>query len=108
MLAFGAPPFNAAISADCYFSYLLLKPGDTEFFKYHPHTHHLYKDGKIPQSFMDLLISMLMVNPEQRIQDVSQLLEFDILKNALEECTNLEETVREAVEDLFSESESMP
>ena len=39
MLAFGAPPFNAAVSADCYFSYLALKPGDTEFFKYHPHSH---------------------------------------------------------------------
>lgn len=57
---------------------------------------------------MDLLISMLMVNPEQRIQDVTQLLEFDILKNAMRDCTNLEEIVKEAVEELFTESESMP
>jgi len=51
---------------------------------------------------------MLMVNPEQRIQDVSQLLEFDILKNAMRECANLEEIVKEAVEELFVDSQSMP
>ena len=63
MLAFGAPPFHSAEMTDCYFSYLLLKPGNIEFFKYHPHTRQLFRDKKIPQSFMELLISMLMAEP---------------------------------------------
>ena len=70
MLAFGAPPFHAAVSSDCYFSFLALKPGDTDIFKYHPHTRYLYRDGKIPESFMNLLLSMLMVNPEYRINNL--------------------------------------
>lgn len=70
MLAFGAPPFHAAVNTDCYFSYLVLKPGNTDFFKYHPHTRQLFRDKKIPQSFMDLLVAMLMVEPARRIQDV--------------------------------------
>lgn len=81
MLAFGAPPFHAAVSSDCYFSYLVLKPGNTDFFKYHPHTRQLFRDKKIPQSFMDLLIAMLMVEPTRRTQDVGQLLEFEFLRN---------------------------
>ena len=77
MLAFGAPPFHAAVSSDCYYSYLVLKPGNTEFFKYHPHTRQLFRDKKIPESFMDLLMAMLMVEPAKRVQEVGKLLEFD-------------------------------
>lgn len=39
ILAFGAPPFHATVSSDFYLRFLALKPGDTDFFKYHPHTH---------------------------------------------------------------------
>ena len=67
MLAFGAPPFHTAEITDCYFSFIKLKPGDTDFFKYHPHTRHLFQRKKIPQSFMNLLISMLMAEPGQRV-----------------------------------------
>ena len=50
MLAFGAPPFHTAQLDDLYFSFLKVKP-NTEFFKFHPHTRNLYREGKIPLSF---------------------------------------------------------
>ncbi len=51
MIAFGVPPFHEAVLSDNYFTYLRLKPGNTDFFKYHPHTKELYHQGKIPKSF---------------------------------------------------------
>jgi serine/threonine protein kinase len=50
MLAFGMPPFHSAEITDSYFSFLRLRPGDSDFFKFHPHTQQLYKEGKIPLS----------------------------------------------------------
>jgi len=67
MLAFGAPPFHAAVNTDGFFSFLVLKPGNSDFFKFHPHTRLLYRDKKIPQSFMDLLLAMMMVEPSSRV-----------------------------------------
>jgi serine/threonine protein kinase len=89
MLAFGAPPFHAAVNTDCYFSFLVLRPGNKDFFKYHPHTRQLFRDKKIPESFMDLLLSMLMVEPARRIQDAGQLLESEFLQNDLSESMDL-------------------
>jgi len=43
ILAFGAPPFRAAVKNDIYFNFLDTKPGNTDFFKYHPHTKLLFK-----------------------------------------------------------------
>lgn len=77
MLAFGAPPFHSAENTDPYFSFLVLKPGNCDFFKFHPHTRLLCRDKKIPQSFMDLLMAMLMVEPTNRVQEVGKLLEFE-------------------------------
>ena len=77
MLAFGAPPFNSAVNTDCYYSFLVLRPGNSDFFKFHPHTRLLFRDKKIPQSFMDLILAMMMVEPSQRVPDVGKLLEFD-------------------------------
>jgi hypothetical protein len=48
MLTFGAPPFHSATPQDTYFKYLKLKPGNTEFFKFHPHTRVLYRENQIP------------------------------------------------------------
>ena len=42
MLAFGAPPFHAAVNTDCYFSYLVLKPGNTDFFNVYQDTEQLF------------------------------------------------------------------
>jgi len=106
MLAFGAPPFHAAVNTDCYFSYLVLKPGNTDFFKYHPHTRQLFRDKKIPQSFMDLLIAMLMVEPARRIQDVGRLLEFEFLKDAESESMDLNHVMKQAVVELMHDSDS--
>lgn len=63
MLAFGAPPFHSAEFSDSYFSFIKLRPGNLDFFKYHPHTRNLFRDKKIPESFQKLLIDMLMAEP---------------------------------------------
>jgi serine/threonine protein kinase len=42
MMAFGAPPFQSAEFSDGYFSYLKLRPGNTDFFKFHPHKTALF------------------------------------------------------------------
>jgi len=51
MLAFGAPPFHSAEFSDSYFSFIKLRPGNLDFFKYHPHTRNLFRNNKIPESF---------------------------------------------------------
>jgi serine/threonine protein kinase len=51
MLAFGAPPFHSAEFSDSYFSFIKLRPGNLDFFKYHPHTRNLFRDKNIPESF---------------------------------------------------------
>ena len=79
ILAFGAPPFRAAVKTDIYFNYLATKPGNTDFFKYHPHTKQLFKADKIPKPFIDMMIGMLMANPDDRVQDIGQLLDYDFL-----------------------------
>ena len=38
MLTFGAPPFQSAEFSDSFFSFLKLRPGNLDFFKYHSHT----------------------------------------------------------------------
>lgn len=107
MLAFGAPPFHAAVNTDCYYSYLVLKPGNTDFFKYHPHTRQLFRDKKIPQSFMELLIAMLMVEPARRIQDVGQLLEYEFLKSDESESVDPNHIMKQAVIELMQDSENL-
>ena len=84
MLAFGAPPFHAAVNTDGFFSFLVLKPGNSDFFKFHPHTRLLFRDKKIPQSFMDLLLAMLMVEPSTRVQEVGKLLDFEFFKEEID------------------------
>ena len=50
ILAFGAPPFHSAQMSDSYFKFLKMRPGNLDFFKYHPHTKHLYKSGQLSAS----------------------------------------------------------
>jgi len=47
IMTFGAPPFYSAQPSDTYFKYLKMKPGSTDFFKFHPHTRSLFREGLI-------------------------------------------------------------
>jgi serine/threonine protein kinase len=37
-IAFGAPPFHVANKTDLHFRYNAMKPGNHDFFKFHPNT----------------------------------------------------------------------
>lgn len=50
-----------------------------DFFKFHPHTRILFRDKKIPKSFMEMLLAMLHTEPQLRIQNVESLLEYDFI-----------------------------
>ena len=63
MIAFGAPPFNCANISDGFFSFLKMRPTSTDFFKFHPHTRQLFRDKRIPESFMQMLLAMLKAEP---------------------------------------------
>jgi len=80
ILAFGAPPFREAVKNDIYFNFLDMKPGNTDFFKYHPHTKLLFKQEKIPTSFIDMMMGLLMAKPESRTLELGKLLECEFLK----------------------------
>jgi len=67
ILAFGAPPFHSAEYSDTYFRYLKMKPGSTDYFKFHPHSRALYAKGLIDDSLQTLLISMLQADPQNRV-----------------------------------------
>lgn len=74
ILAFGAPPFHQAQKTDTYFKFIKQKPGSPDFFKFHPHTRTLFRDNKLDQGMLHLILSMLHVDPQQRpsIEEVSQ------------------------------------
>ena len=76
MLAFGAPPFNSAEFSDGFFSFLKMRPDSTDFFKFHPHTRQLYRDNKLSESFMRMLLAMLKAEPTSRVQRADDLLSF--------------------------------
>jgi hypothetical protein len=80
VLAFGAPPFREAVKNDIYFNFLDMKPGNTDFFKYHPHTKLLFKEDKIPKSFIDMMMGLLMAKPESRTLDLEKVLECEFLQ----------------------------
>jgi eukaryotic-like serine/threonine-protein kinase len=50
IMTFGAPPFHSAQPQDTYFKFLKMKPGSTDFFKFHPHTRVLYREGLIDEN----------------------------------------------------------
>jgi serine/threonine protein kinase len=79
ILAFGAPPFHTAQLSDVYFKFLHKKPGSLDFFKFHPHTKVLFKNGMLSQSLQNMLIRMLSPDPRDRLQDVKELLENDFI-----------------------------
>ena len=81
MMAFGTPPFTEATMNDGYFSFIKLRPRNRDFFKFHPHTRALFRMNKIPESFQNLLLSMLMCDPGQRTQRVSELKDHDFFKD---------------------------
>lgn len=85
ILAFGAPPFHRAKDSDEYFRYLQNKPGNTDFFKFHPHTKQLCQDGLIDMNFQKVLISMLQADPSQRLQDLAELDNFEMI-----DCENVQ------------------
>jgi len=70
VLAFGVPPFHTAEMSDGYFCFLKSRPESLDFFKYHPNTRMLYRENKIPLSFMKLLLAMLRAEPNQRVSSV--------------------------------------
>jgi serine/threonine protein kinase len=67
MLAFGVPPFHSAEMSDGFFAFLKARPDSLDFFKFHPHTRTLFRDGKIPVSFMKMLLAMLRAEPSSRV-----------------------------------------
>ena len=82
MMAFGAPPFQSAQhQLDSYFYFLKMKPGNTDFFRFHPHTRQLYRDGLIPECFMKMILSMLVAEPSQRIQKIDSLKDFEFFNS---------------------------
>lgn len=80
MLAFGVPPFHSAESSDGFFCFLKARPDSLDFFKFHPHTRLLYRDNKIPVSFMKMLLSMLRAEPSLRVQTTDQILMFEFFQ----------------------------
>uniref|UniRef100_A0A7S3CNF7 Protein kinase domain-containing protein n=1 Tax=Strombidium rassoulzadegani TaxID=1082188 RepID=A0A7S3CNF7_9SPIT len=82
MMAFGAPPFSEATMNDGFFSFIKLRPGNTDFFKFHPHTRQLFRAKAIPENFQRLLLAMLMHEPSKRVQRVQDLREFDFFKES--------------------------
>ena len=84
MMAFGAPPFTEATMNDGYFSFIKMRPGNKDFFRFHPHTRTLFNQKKIPESFQRLLMDMLMVDPGKRVQRVVELKEYDFFKGTEE------------------------
>lgn len=81
MMAFGAPPFQAAEFSDSFFSFLKLRPGNNDFFRYHPHTRSLFHNNSIPKDFQKLLLEMMMAEPGRRVSNVEQLLKFEFFAN---------------------------
>ena len=79
ILAFGAPPFHSAQLSDTYFRFLKLRPGSLEFFKFHPHTKILYKEGLISLPLMQMLIEMLSADPNTRIGQIDDLRQNDFI-----------------------------
>jgi len=73
MIAFGSPPFQSAELSDSFFNFLKMRPGNKDFFRFHPHTRSLFGSNKIPHDLMDLLLEMLRVEPTQRVQNVDHL-----------------------------------
>ena len=95
MLAFGAPPFHSAEESDGFFNFLKSRPSSLDFFKYHPHTKDLYRAGKIPVSFMEILLLMLRADPASRLQDVSGLLFSEFFR-----CADIESQMIEGTQTL--------
>ena len=65
--------------SDVYFKFLNKKPGSLDFFKFHPHTKVLYKNGMLSESLQQMLMSMLSPDPGSRLQNVEDLLENDFI-----------------------------
>ena len=63
MIAFGSPPFQSAEFSDSFFNFLKMRPGNKDFFRFHPHTRSLFSSHKIPHELQDLLLEMLKVEP---------------------------------------------
>ena len=49
------------------------KPGSLDFFKFHPYTRYLHKDGLLDPSLQKMLLQMLCADPSDRIKDLSEL-----------------------------------
>jgi hypothetical protein len=58
-----------------------MRPSSTDFFKFHPHTRQLFRDNRIPESFMQMLLSMLKAEPTQRVQKAEDLLRLEFFSD---------------------------
>jgi len=74
MLAFGAAPFQSAEFSDGFFNFLKMRPGNKDFFRFHPHTRSLFSSNQIPKDFQDLILELLKTEPNQRVQQVEDLI----------------------------------
>jgi serine/threonine protein kinase len=66
-IAFGAPPFHKADSSDMQFKFIQKKPGNLDFFKYHPNTRTQFREGIIDPNLQTLILAMLCADPNDRI-----------------------------------------
>lgn len=82
ILAFGVPPFHSATKQDTYFRFLKQKPGSKDFFKYHPHTRQAFREGKLDEGLMDLLLALLTADPERRVSSTHDLMQFEYLASS--------------------------
>ena len=67
VLAFGCPPFSEAKMSDCYFKQLRIRPKGFDLFKFHPYTKELFKENKISESFMKMMLALLAADPKNRV-----------------------------------------
>jgi len=58
-----------------------MRPGNKDFFKFHPSTRQLFRNKLIPENLMTLLLSMLTVDPSKRVQSVEELLTFEFFSH---------------------------
>lgn len=83
MLAFGSPPFQSAEFSDSFFNYIKMRPGNRDFFRFHPHSRALFGSKLIPTDLMDLLLEMMRVDPNQRVQNVSNLIDHPFFQSSI-------------------------
>lgn len=98
ILAFGMPPFHQATTKDPYFKLLIRKPEQAvnfNFFRFHPHTRVLYREDKIDKALMTLLLALMQVDPQDRVNNINELYDFEFLQDISAEDNDLLKMINE-------------